>query len=265
MIAQDARYCFPFSCSSYTIHHQTTRPSHTPVFPLHQIKKPTTSIMADVSSRGIRKFILDPKGSVMTYIADNIPSDHLSHPQGSNGTLQHASLNSQQSNLQDPNLLQQNQIVSQNPQNQSQDGFMRPHSPHRPGQMNSQSSSPRPGYAQPVQNTQLPATIPYIASNLSQGLDGYAGAQGQLPGSQSSPNVSMAQGSMTHQDLQSHSSQAPILEQGPPQPGARRRNSPQSTPRLYHRMVLEFEATKTAFFTAKSGKTLSLHNNRLGA
>ncbi len=91
---------------------------------------------------------------------------------------------------------------------------MRPNSPHGPGQMNSQSSSPRPGYAQPVQNLQLPANIPYIASNLShgqQGLDAYAGGQGQLPGSQSASDVSMAQGPMTPQDLQSHSSQAPTL------------------------------------------------------
>lgn len=223
--------------------------------------------MADQNTRGFRKFMLDPKSSVMTYIADNIPPEHISHQQGSNGRLQNGALNGQQPNVQDPNRLQQNQILSQNPQNQSQDAFMRPPLPNRPSQSNSQSSSPRPGYAQPVQSSQLPMNTPYIASNMSQadqGLNGYPGAQSQLPGSQSMSNLSLAQESMSQQGpqgqnsaIQNGSPSTAMMGQGPPQPGARRRNSPQSAPRLYHRMALDFEITKKAFFLAKSRKSHS--------
>ncbi|KAF6224525.1 hypothetical protein HO133_011102 [Letharia lupina] len=222
--------------------------------------------MADQNTRGFRKFMLDPKSSVMTYIADNIPPEHISHQQGSNGRLQNGALNGQQPNVQDPNRLQQNQILSQNPQNQSQDAFMRPPLPNRPSQSNSQSSSPRPGYAQPVQSSQMPMNTPYIASNMSQadqGLSGYSGAQSQLPGSQSMSNLSLAQESMSQQGPQGQyssnqngSPSTAMMGQGPPQPGARRRNSPQSAPRLYHRMALDFEITKKAFFLAKSRKSL---------
>lgn len=221
--------------------------------------------MADQNNRGFRKFMLDPKSSVMTYIADNIPPEHMPHHQGSSGRLQGGPMNSQQSSLQDPNRLQQNQILSQTPQNQSQDDFMRPPLPTRPSQSNSQSASLRPGYAQPVQNPQMPTNTPYLASNVSQanqGLNGYAGAQSQLPGSQSMSDLSMAQETMSQQGPQSQflsvqngTPSTATLGQGPPQPGARRRNSPQSAPRLYHRMMLEFEITKNAFFLAKSRKS----------
>lgn len=222
-------------------------------------------IMADQNSRGFRKFMLDPKSSVMTYIADNIPPEHLSHQQGSNnGRLQ----NGQQPNVQDPNRLPQSQIPGQDCQNQSQDNLMRPPLPTRPSQSNSQSSSPRPGYAQPVQSSQMPMNTPYIASNVgavSPGLNAYAGAQSQLPGSQSMSNLSVAQESMSQQgpqgqysSIQNGSPSAATLGQGPPQPGMRRmrrRSLPQSAPRLYHRMMLEFEITKKAFFAAKSRNT----------
>lgn len=209
--------------------------------------------------------MLDPKSSVMTYIADNIPPDHLSHQQGSNGRPQNGPINNQQPNLQDPNRFQQNQTLGQNPQNQSQDGLMRPPLPNRLSQSNSPSSSPRPGYAQPAQSSQMPMNTPYIASNISQasqGLSGYVGAQSQLPGSQSMTSLPMAQDSMSQQgpqsqysSIQNGSPSTATMGQGPPQPGARRRNSPQSAPRLYHRMVLEYEITKQAFFAAKSRKT----------
>ena len=230
--------------------------------------------MADQNNRGFRKFMLDPKSSVMTYIADNIPPEHMSHQQGSNGRLQNGPMNGQQPNVQDPNQLQQNQILSHNPQNQSQDGLMRPPLPNRPSQSNSPSSSPRPGYAQPVQSSQMPMNTPYIASNMSQanqGLNGYSGVQTQLPGLQSMSNLSMSQENMSQQgpqsqysSLQNGSPSTASVGQGPPQPGARRRNSPQSAPRLYHRMMLDFEITKKSFFAARSRKTTSLNKKRLG-
>ncbi|CAD6578741.1 MAG: hypothetical protein ASARMPRED_008825 [Alectoria sarmentosa] len=221
--------------------------------------------MTDQNNRGFRKFMLDPKNSVMTYIADNIPPEHLSqqHQQGSSGRLQHGPTNGQQQQQQDPSRPQQNQPLSQPPQNQShQDGFMRPPLPTRPSQSNSPSSSPRPGYAQPVRSSQMSLNTPYVASKVSQanqGLNGYAGAQSQGPGSQSMSNSSLAQESVSQQGPQSQYSSvqnggpsAAVVGQGPPQPGARRRNSPQSAPRLYHRMMLEFEITKKTFFLAKS-------------
>ena len=210
-----------------------------------------------MTERGFRKFMLDPKSSVMTYIADNIPAEHLSHQQGSsNGRLQQ---HGQQPNIHDPNGVQQNQIPGQNPQSLSQESLVRPYLPHRPSQSNSQASSPRPGYAQPV---------PYIASNLVQanpGSNGYPGAQNQLPSSQSVSSFSTVHDSMSQNDPQNHGGQTTAaLGQGPPQPGARRRNSPQSAPSLYHRMILEFEVMKQAFFVAKSRKSASLRYDRLG-
>ena len=215
-----------------------------------------------MADRGFRKFMLDPKSSVMTYIADNMPAEHLSHQQGGNSGLQHGSVH-------DPNGQQENQLPSQHSQGQSQGGFVRPYLPHRPSQSNSQSSSPLPGYAQPVQSTQLPVNSPYIASNLSQanpGSNGYTAAQSQLPSSQSLSNVSMVQDPLSQKDSQNHDSQTTAaLGQGPPQPGARRRNSPQSAPRLYHRMILEFDIMKQAFFLAKSREIAFLHYNGPGA
>ena len=232
--------------------------------------------MAEESSRGFRRFMLDPKSSVMNYIADNIPSEHLSHQQGSNGRVQqHGPANGQQANIQDANGFQQNQTLGQNSQHQAQDGFMHSHLPHRPSQVNSQTSSPRPGYAQPVQSPQLPIAAPYTASNLThahQGVDGSAGAQSQFPSSQSASNLSLAQeptiqqGPQTqYSSIQNGGQSTATLGQGPPEPGARRKNSPQSAPRLYHRMVLQYEITKKAFFKAKLGKTISLGNKTIKA
>ena len=226
--------------------------------------------MADQNSRRFRRFMLDPKSSVMTYIADNIPPEHLSHQQGSNGRLQNGPMNnSQQPKISDPNRLQQNQVLSQNPQVQLQDGLMRPPLPTRPSQSNSPSSSPRPGYARPTQSSQIPMDTPYIASNISQanqGQNGYPGAQSQIPSSHSMSEISMTQEPISqagpqsqYSSIQNSSPPAAIIGQGPPQPGARRRNSPQSAPRLYHRMVLEYEITKQAFLAAKSRKTALLH------
>lgn len=232
-----------------------------------------TSIMADQNTRGFRRFMLDPKSSVMTYIADNIPPDHLSHQQGSNGRLQDGPMNNnQQLNLPDPNQMQQNHVLSQNPQVQLQDGLMSPPLANRLSQSNSPASSPQPGYARPMQSSQTPVATPYIASNIShtsQGLNGYLGAQSQIPGSQSTSNSSMAQPSVSQEGPQSQYSSiqntgASIMTtgQGPPQPGARRRDSPQSAPRLYHRMVLDYEITKQAFFAAKSRETALPHHQR---
>lgn len=230
--------------------------------------------MVEESSRGFRRFMLDPKSSVMNYIADNIPSEHPSHQQGSNGRVHQAGPTSgQQPNVQDPNGLQQNQIPSHNTQNQAQDGFMHSHLPHRPSQVNSQSSSPRPGYAQPVQSSQLPIAAPYVASNLGHshhGMDGSAGAQSQFPSSQSVSNLSLAQEPTTQPGQYSSiqnggQSTATLLGQGPPEPGARRKNSPQSAPRLYHRMVLQYEIIKKAFFAAKSRKPALLYDKTIRA
>ena len=103
-----------------------------------------------------------------------------------------------------------------------------------------------------------------MASNLSnahQGLDSFASTQSQLPGSQSTSSLSAAQDSGSQHgpqsqvsSIQNGSQSTTTLGHGPPPPGTRRRNLPQSAPRLYHRMMLEFEITKTAFFLAKSRK-----------
>ena len=217
--------------------------------------------MADETSRGFRKFILDPKSSVMTYIADNISSEHPSYH---SGKPQNGPTNGLQPHLQPNNRLQQENQIQQN---QSQNDFMRPPLTNRPSQSNSQASSPQPSYAQPMSGSQMGFNTPYIASNVSsqgnQGVNEYAGAQSQLPSSQSMSNLSLAQEHISqpgpqgqYPSNQSGTPSALIVGQGgPPQPGPRRRNPPQSAPRLYHRMMLEFEMTKKAFFLAKSRKS----------
>ena len=227
--------------------------------------------MAEESSRGFRKFMLDPKSSVINYIADNIPSEHSSHQQGSTGRLQHGPANGQQPSVQAANGLPQSQILGHNTQDQAQDGFMHSHLPHRPSQVNSQSS-PRPSYEQPVQSTQMPVNAPYIASNLGHAHQGKDGSQSQFPSSQSVSNLSLAQEPTSqpgpqgqYSSVQNGGQSTTTLRQGPPEPGVRRKNSPQSAPRLYHRMMLEYEMTKKAFFAAKSRKTASLHNKSLRA
>ena len=186
--------------------------------------------MAD-QTRGFRKFVLDPKSSVMTYIAENIPQ---AHQQGdpSFGSSQQNPISSQQVDPINANWIQQNGR-----------------------QQNS--------YAQQAQSSQGPVGQAYIASNLNQPISRPANNSildsiprpdppqwqigGQNPYSQQATPM---QEPMDPKNVQSIHS----LLSGPPPTGARRVTSPQSAQRQYHRMVLDYERAKNVFSVAQSRK-----------
>lgn len=69
-------------------------------------------------SHGFRKFMLDPKTSVMTYIADNIPSDRIYHAQGGNAVAHTQSQPNHPQQSNDPDS-QQFQAQGQSSQGQT--------------------------------------------------------------------------------------------------------------------------------------------------
>ena len=190
--------------------------------------------MAD-QTRGFRKFVLDPKSSVMTYIAENIPQ---AHQQGDStlGISQQNSISSQQVDPNNANWIQQN-------------------------------GHPQDSYVQQAQSSQAPFGQAYIASNLNQPISSPANSSllesvprpdppqwqigGQNPYSQQATPM---QDPMAHNNDQSIHS----LLSGPPSAGARRVTSPQSAQRQYHRMVLDFERAKNVFSVAQSRKAFAV-------
>ena len=203
--------------------------------------------MAD-QTRGFRKFVLDPKSSVMTYIAENIPQ---AHQQGdpSLGSSQQNSITSQQVDPNNANWIQQN--LGQSHVNGSQSSF----------------GHPQDSYAQQAQSSQGPFGQAYIASNLNQPIPSPANSSllesvprpdppqwqigGQNPYSQQATPM---KDPMAHNNPQSINS----LLSGPPPAGARRVTSPQSAQRQYHRMVLDFERAKNIFSVAQSRKAFAI-------
>ena len=197
--------------------------------------------MAD-QTRGFRKFVLDPKSSVMTYLADNISQ---AHQQG------------------DPNLGSSQQNLAQSHVNLSQNSFGQPQDSYQPNTAVSQSSFLQPAYAQQPQSSQAPFGQAYTASNLNQPISSPANKpllesvprpdppQWQIGGQNSnSQQTTPMQRPMAHNNAQSINS----LPNGPPPAGARRVTSPHSAQRQYHRMVLDFERAKNVFSVAQSRK-----------
>ena len=215
-------------------------------------------------TRGFRNFILDPKSSVMSYIADNIPQSHQ-HGDSGLSNSQHNSSTSQQGDPNNPNGIQQN--LGQSHINLSQGSFGHPQDSYQPNAAVSQSSSLQPAYAQQAQSSQVPFGQAYIASNLNQPISKPANnpilesvprpnpPQWQI-GDQNpySQQATPMQDPITHNNDQSVNS---VLN-GPPPVGVRRVTSPQSAQRQYHRMVLDFERAKNVFSVAQSRKTSSI-------
>ena len=195
-------------------------------------------------TRGFRKFVLDPKSSVMTYIAENIPQAHQ-HGDPNFGSSQQISTTSQQVDPYNSNWIQQH--LEQSHVNGSQSSF----------------GHPQDSYAQQSQSSQVPFGQAYVASNLNQPISNPANNSllesvprpdppqwqigGQNPYSQQATPMSDP---MAHKDAQSIKS----LLSGPPPAGARRVTSPHSAQRQYHRMVLDFERAKNVFSVAQSSK-----------
>ena len=201
--------------------------------------------MAD-QTRGFRKFVLDPKSSVMTYLADNISQ---AHQQG------------------DPSLGSSQQNLGQSHVNLSQSSFGHPQDSYQPNAAVSQSSSLQPAYAQQAQSSQVPFGQAYIASNLNQPISSPASnpllesvPRPDPPQWQNGGQNSYSQQATPKQDPMAHNKAQSInsLPNGPPPAGARRVTSPQSAQRQYHRMVLDFERAKNVFSVAQSRKAFAI-------
>ena len=201
--------------------------------------------MAD-QTRGFRKFVLDPKSSVMTYLADNISQ---AHQQG------------------DPSLGSSQQNLGQSHVNLSQSSFGHPQDSYQPNAAVSQSSSLQPAYAQQAQSSQVPFGQAYIASNLNGPISSPASnpllesvPRPDPPQWQNGGQNSYSQQATPMQDPMAHNKAQSInsLPNGPPPAGARRVTSPQSAQRQYHRMVLDFERAKNVFSVAQSRKAFAI-------
>ncbi len=239
--------------------------------------------MADRSdtNHGFRKFFNDPKTSVMGYIAENIPADRL--PNAAQGGRPPASPRPQYADMQLSNSQSGSQagnLGCQNQQDHAQSGNGGLGYGAQ-GQGNGlQSFSLPPSFSEP------PTSQGYMASNLSQhqvdpryGIAQPEGA-GQVPRQHSGlfqPISHLGQSLSSHGDpaysqelgYLNSSGQAvrpssAALGQRPPLPGARRKSSPQSASRTYHRMMLEFESNKNSYYTARARKQHfpALSNNR---
>ena len=206
---------------------------------------------------GIRKFMNDPKSSVMSYLAESMAAQHLQQQQmqqqnpGTGGPQQNSSSYGQQYPNQGSNSLS-NQF--QNPGNGSQTSLTPSQTAQTSG--NFQPPSSQPGYSQQSQNSPMPPSTSHLASNIGSSV--------------SRPMEVYVEDSSTHPQLQQQEShvqapQQPSQNQGsdmsmtslgkaPPTSSMKHTSSPQSAPRLYHRMNLDFEATKSAFFTARARK-----------
>jgi hypothetical protein len=191
-------------------------------------------------SFSFRKFMMDPKSSVMTYIADNIPPDRITHQQGS---AQTDSLNGQPG--QNPNGFQQN--IVQNQSNQALAAL-------------SQTPSPRPTHGRPVQSLPLPAGQPYFSSNLDQPNQPMSSSpfnsNTQTAPRPETPQWRIQESQQAQPQTQNLSGQSNVIKMGAlgevPPPGERRaKSSPQSAARQYHRMVLDFNSKKSYFFLAQ--------------
>lgn len=215
-------------------------------------------------TRSFRKFMLDPKSSVMTYIADNIPQ---THPQGDQGlgTSQQNSITSQQADPHDPNRIQQN--LGQSHVNLSQSSFGHQQDSYQPNPAVSQPSSLQPAYAQQAQSSQVPFGQAYVASNLNQPIS--KPANYPIPESVPRPDPPQwqiggqnpfLQQATPSQDPTAHNNAQSINSSlnGPHPAGARRVTSPQSAQRQYHRMVLDYERAKNVFSVAQSRKAFAI-------
>ena len=131
------------------------------------------------------------------------------------------------------------------------------------GQLLGQSLPPAPGNASnqnPIQSQQAPQnsinnpalalggvfsppSVPSVTSETGLQQNTASRLQGVFP----QPSPSQQPGAIS----------LDILEQGPPPPGQRRTKNAQSPPRMYHRMIHDFEAAKSIFYNAKRGELQS--------
>ena len=196
---------------------------------------------------GFRKFIVDPKSSVMSYLAENMAAQQLNQQQqspGANGPLQN-------------NSQHYNNTPSNGPPNSFQSQSSTPQGSLTPSQIDQTggrvpSPSVKPG-------NPLPSFSPYVASNLGPNAGQVSGEYASgLPVQNQDPfRHHQSFSSRLHEHIDNGISDAlsmTHLGKVPPIPGSTRRASPHSAPRLYSRMVLDFEAKKNDFLAASARK-----------
>ena len=230
---------------------------------VHQERAVETSRSMAEQNHGFRKFILDPKSSVMSYIADNMPAGHSAqHPAFPVlGLEQNANMNTQ-SQLYPPHLPPSSLT-------HTQAGM----------QWSGQLPTPNLQQAASTQPTVFPQMSnfqPYMASNLSS--PNYHNVE--RPVAQSQLTSLVPQSSIEQDDSQA------TVQQGLSKPGnlhqtlqpdsninhglvssssvgnfgieslslMPKQSTSLSTARQYHRMILNYELVKSKFFGAKSRK-----------
>jgi len=221
-------------------------------------------------NRGFRSFMLDPKSSVLNYIAENLPPDHRQQGITPNDHTQSSVVygpHDGSSAAYVPSLQPEHRDHQGQPNSVSQP-FIQPTGTIAP------SLSPRPVDAQSAQGMYSPLMHPQVVSNSSchatpeTQQTGVQQPQGSSQTSFSRPLVQQGGSDMnqlsTHQqDPRSQTSEVTSQNHNngplsghsalsPPPAGSMKKSPPQSAQRLYHRMFLSFEASKSAFLAAKS-------------
>ena len=202
----------------------------------------------------LRKFMNDPKSSVMSYLAENMAAQQIQqHLQPQNP----GSYSSQQGNV----------LYGQQYQNQGSNGLSNQFQAHSnasqssltPSQSIQNSGNLQSTYSPAglAQHSQLPSAAPYLASNVGglpnqtpEGTSGQENINDKLQ-QQGSNLLAQQQGGGQNQ---SNDTSVQSLGKPPPTSGMKHVSSPQAAPRLYHRMNLDFEVTKNTFFNARARK-----------
>lgn len=222
----------------------------------------------------------DPKSSVLTYIAENLPPDH--RQQGT--TPSHHTQSS--AAYVPPNGNSAAYVPSSHPENQYQQG--------QPSSISQSFIQPNAAVllslspsinAQLAQGMHSPLMHPQVVSNPSRQATpellqpGAQQPQELVQTSFSRPLVQqegtgMVQQSMYQQDPRSRPSEMTSQNHcnevssghsmlSPPPAGPRKKSSPQSAQRLYHRIILDFETSKIAFFAARSRRCSAFPNHMI--
>ena len=201
---------------------------------------------------------MDPKASVMTYLAENLPSDH--RHQGQAPSDQHSGINVPLNSQTQQGQSQSSYNLQPIPQPNGASTQLMPQQIHTPPQQNGQWSTVQPYVAANLSRPSTPSMQQNIAhqtqNSVPSGLS-QASTQSSIHG--------LSYPETVHQSLAAQlPSQAPLNNDvaqsqanmgiNPLPLGARKKSSPRSVNRLYHHFVLNYEEMCIDFFSAKSGK-----------
>ena len=230
-------------------------------------------------NRSLRSFIHDPKHSVMNYIADNISADRIAAAQSRPSSAGHPMTTNAQNTPSQYGSAAFSNAPNMPPSYSAPDSHYRPHvaenvTQQQPVQYPQQGLSGdqmQSGQSQPFgEQNQGHQDFSASQSSLSASMGGHVlHALNHVPNPKLVETATLseqhalhpASGSMVQSSnpARSHSLEITrLLEEAltsePPAPGTRHRDGEHSASRVYHRLVLEFEATKLAFLNSKASK-----------